>query len=284
MRRGIPALRHLLHKPVHDIPYEQYALCPKDVARIWQTYGRRDQLFPRPSPPMVNHPPTGVWGCAGGRPLRARTPLGALCLAHTRHHTHANASTHIGITPTCASPPTPQAQRSTSASCCGPTHATETPNGSHNSIRAQGHAPMASTPARPREQNSRAPPTHHHTPTKLQAKRETQDGRVCPPAHMHPPAHASAPAAVRTQSQRARPSLLRPSTSQHESPPHLCSAAHPSHIPLAPEGRAIADSQAYASDGTRLNRPSERKVSYTTVAGSIGNEEGRGKGSGYSNR
>ena len=144
-----------------------------------------------------------------GRPPSARThAIGRpLPRTHTASHPRTCIPRTSAFTPTCASPPAPQ--RSTSASCCGPTHATETPNGSHISIRARTHG---FDPARPREQNSAAPPTHHHTPTKQQAKRETQDGRTCPPAHMHPPAHASAPAAVRPQSQRARPSLLR----QHE--------------------------------------------------------------------
>jgi len=108
-------------------------------------------------------------------------------------------------------------------------------------------------PARPREQNSAAPPTHHHTPTKQQAKRETQDGRTCPPAHMHPPAHMRAHLQQYDHSHSALARHSSASTSQHESPPHLCSAAHPSHIPLAPEGRAIADSQAYASYCIRLS-------------------------------
>ena len=125
-----------------------------------------------------------------------------------------------------------------------------------------------------------------HTPSHAKQGPELNEGDPGwphPPAHkMHPPAHASAPAAVRPQSQRARPSRLR----QHESPPQITSvqrspsllhpsgprrqsqqpipltslwpskaepAAHPSYIPLAPEGRASADSQAYASYCIRLS-------------------------------
>ena len=69
---------------------------------------------------------------------------------------------------------------------------------------------------------------------------------------MHPPAHMRAHLQQYDHSLSALARHSSASTSQHESPPHLGSAAHPSHIPLAPEGRAIADSQAYASDGTRL--------------------------------
>ena len=149
----------------------------------------------------------------------------------------------------------------------------------------QGRARTHGPPRRRAQRNSPARcPTH--TPSHAKQGPELNEGDPGwphPPAHkMHPPAHASAPAAVRPQSQRARPSLLR----QHESPPQITSvqrspsllhpsgprrqsqqpipltslwsskaepAAHPSYIPLAPEGRASADSQAYASYCIRLS-------------------------------
>jgi len=194
-----------------------------------------------------------------GRPPSARThAIGRpLPRTHTASHPHTCIPRTSAFTPTCASPPAPQ--RSTSASCCGPTHATETPNGSHISIRARTHG---FDPARPREQNSAAPPTHHHTPTKQQAKRETQDGRTCPPAHMHPPAHMRAHLQQYDHSHSALARHSSASTSQHESPPHLCSAAHPSHIPLAPEGRASSPSLLHPS-GPR--RPSHRRFASVCV-------------------
>ena len=84
VRRGIPALRHLLHKPVHDIPYEPYALCPKDVARTWQTYGR--PALPPALPPMVNRPPTGVWCAPREAALCAHAIGRPLPRTHTASH------------------------------------------------------------------------------------------------------------------------------------------------------------------------------------------------------
>jgi hypothetical protein len=57
---------------------------------------------------------------------------------------------------------------------------------------------------------------------------------------LHPPAHVSA----HLQQYDHSHSTLARHSSASTSHRHLCSAAHPSYIPLAPEGRASADSQA----------------------------------------
>ena len=102
-----------------------------------------------------------------------------------------------------------------------------------------GHAPMVP----PAAGQKLACPTH--TPSHAKQGPELNEGDPGwphPPAHMHPPAHASAPAAVRPQSQRARPSLLR----QHESPPQITSVQRSPSL-LHPSGPRRPSQRRFAS-------------------------------------
>ena len=155
------------------------------------------------------------------------------------------------------------------------------PVGSHISIRA-GHAPMAPPAAGHNE--TRLP--HPHTITRQarsRAKRRRPRMAASTRAHAStrtcertcsstttvtarspvtpPPQHE--PARVTATSVQRSPSLLHPSGPRRQSqqpipltslwPSKAEPAAHPSYIPLAPEGRASADSQAYASYCIRLS-------------------------------
>ena len=158
-------------------------------------------------------------------------------------------------------------------SCCGLTR----PNGSHISIRARTHG--FDPDPRPRAQNSPAPPTHHHMSTKVRSstKEHPEDGRFHPRTASTRTCERT-PAAVRPQSQHARPSLLRQheparvtATSVQRSP----SLSHPSG-PRRPSHHRFASvcvilHPSLVSTDHRFIRSSECKVSYTTVAGCLGN-------------
>ena len=108
-------------------------------------------------------------------------------------------------------------------------------------ISLSGHAPMVSTPTPDPGHKTRLPHPHTITCQPRSGAQRRSTPRMAASTHaLHPPAHVSA----QLQQYDHSHSTLARHSSASTSHRHLCSAAHPSYIPLAPEGRASADSQA----------------------------------------